>query len=125
MDVKILVFPSCSQLIPSLFSYVPNHVSMMFPKSQMCSSKVFTITIHFIPYPLPKFLPFTYENEPKKKKEKPLHLHIKSIILREFIKFLIFLGDGSMKITHCKRKNKTWDIIHLMNWRGQKVMSYG
>jgi hypothetical protein len=86
MDLEILVFPSCSQFVPSLFSYVPNDVSMMFPKFRMCSSKVFPIMIHFIPYPLPKapFHTYTYEDEPKRK--KPL-LHIKSIIMGEFIKF--------------------------------------
>jgi hypothetical protein len=86
MDCKILVFPSCSQIIPSLFSYVPNDVSMMFPKFQLCSSKVFPITIHFIPYSLPQVFPCTCTPmKMNQKKKKALHLNNKINGLHLFI----------------------------------------
>jgi len=81
----------------------------------MCSSKVFQITIHFIPSPLPKVLPLTctpMKMNPKKqiKGLPPSH---KKYYFGGVYQVLIFLGDGSMKITHCKKKKtKTWEAIH-------------
>ncbi len=49
----------CSHHIPNVFSRVFNGFFMLFLKFQMCFPKAFLLAPHFIPYTLPKVLPFS------------------------------------------------------------------
>jgi hypothetical protein len=73
------------------------HVPHDVPQVYNCSPKVFSIAPHFIPYSLPKALPFSHIY--------PLHPHIEVVILRSLSTFSC-LGDGPIKTTHFHKKTK-------------------